>query len=905
MLKRALLLQLMLFVGVIYLVAQPKPDTYKTLQSTGEIPKDMIIKSSKKYEVEKSTIDKSETKKNRKSIESFYLSTNFEIDKLLLSGMVSFNDPITVYLNKIVDVLLKDEPALRSQVRVYTMKSTVMNAFATNQGIIVVNIGLLARVKSEAELAFVLAHEITHVEEKHALNKYLKIQTIETDKNVYKGLSLDDKLANVNHYSRELETEADERGLQRYLKAGYSLDAIDASFTSLSYSHTPFADYTFDYKWLESPTFSFPEEFWREKIATVKPQEDDDTTSTHPSIQQRKAHILSKVDSLSNDGKKLNLVSESEFNSVLEFSQFEVCRLHLTRQRYDMAIYEAQALLKKYPNNLYLQKVALKALAAKAHIYFDGIYIGEWEDYINEDIQGNVQRCYHFNLSLATNKEYMASVATRYAWKLKQENPNDKEIETLSDSLMHLLFYKMEVDPEFFSLTARTQSEIDSIALAYNKVKNPDKYRALASISVDTITIDSSILTVRSRSLTVIGDKSKSNDLDLVSISPDTLVTAAPVQSEEPEDTFYVTTVAEAKKLKIKLTGYEKYMLKNKEKYDIMGVRQDGTFVYNEEDNNTASSDSEENGTRRQDITKRTLTDTRNDTLNDRSKRIVVTDSDTAAISAIILEEPYIHDFVKPLDVEFHKYAFVDFADNPTFLKQANEYFKLTEANEDNIVTKAERKKKARDEELNNNRGYALDIDKVVIVNPRYSKINIKNPDKQTYLTSEKKQTRFSNILKKSATASGIQYQLIDNRDLKSEEVGTFNDVAFLNEWLDERLELGATVPFATIELSEREALAQKYGTRYFMWTGNLSIKEKDYMRPFFIAYSSIFPPLLPFVLPKIIRGGKYQIYYYLVYDIISNEMILGDVITVNQLERNDFINSQVYYTFNQLKYKR
>jgi hypothetical protein len=904
MLKRALLLQLMLFAGVIGLIAQPKPDNYKTLQSTGEIPKDMIIKSSKKYEIEKSTIDKSETKKNRKSIESFYLSTNFEIDKLLLSGMVSFNDPITAYLNKIVDLLLKDEPALRSQVRVYTMKSTVMNAFANNQGIIVVNIGLLARVKSEAELAFVLAHEITHVEEKHALNKYLKVQTIEMDKNVYKGLSLDDKLANVNHYSRELETEADERGLQRYLKAGYSIDAIDASFTSLSYSHTPFIDYSFDYKWLESPTFSFPEEFWREKIAAVKPQEDDDTTSTHPSLQQRKAHILSKVDSLSNEGKKLNLVSETEFNSVLEFSQFEVCRLHLTRQRYDMAIYEAQALLKKYPNNAYLQKVTLKALAAKAYIYFDGIYVSEWEDYINDDVQGNVQRCYHFNLSLATDKEYMASVATRYAWKLKQDNPNDKEIETLSDSLMHLLFYKMEVDPKFFSLTARSQTEVDSIALVYDKAKNPDKYKGLANISVDTVTLDSSRLAIRSRSLNVVADKANNNKPILASANKESTSTAGAVidETEEPEDTFYVTTVAEAKKLKIKMTGYEKYMLKNREKYDIVGVKRDGTFVYTETDN-TARADSDDDGSWRQGSAKKALADARNDTLDNGDSRVAV-DSLTTD-SAVVEEVPYIHDFEKPLDAGFHKYAFVDFADNPAFMKQAEKYFKLAKANEDHIVTKSERKKKEREEELNNKRGYAMDIKKVVIVNPRYSKINVKNPDKQTYLTSEKNQTRFSTILKKSAAASGIQYQVIDNKELLNKEVGTFNDIAFLNEWLDERIELGTTVPITTIELSEREALAKKYGTRYFMWTGNLSVIEPDYSRGYKIAMAIGLWPTLPFMLPSIIRGGKFQIYYYIVYDIISNEMVLSDVVSQNQLERNDFLNSQTYYTFKQLKYKR
>jgi hypothetical protein len=51
--------------------------------------------------------------------------------------------------------------------------------------------------------------------------------------------------------------------------------------------------------------------------------------------------------------------------------------------------------------------------------------------------------------------------------------------------------------------------------------------------------------------------------------------------------------------------------------------------------------------------------------------------------------------------------------------------------------------------------------------------------------------------------------------------------------------------------------------------------------------------------------GGKFQIYYYIVYDIISNEMVLSDVVSQNQLERNDFLNSQTYYTFKQLKYKR
>jgi len=310
MLQRALLLQLLLLGSILICYAQPQPDNYEPLKSAGEIPKDMLLKSSLKYEIEKSTISKTDSKKDRKSKESFYLSANFEIDKMLLSGMVSFNDPITVYLNKIMDVLLKDEPALRKQVRVYTMKSTEVNAFATNQGIIFVNLGLLAKVKNESELAFILAHEITHVVEKHSLNKYLKVQTIKRDKNLYKDLSLDDKMATVNHYSRELETEADEAGLVRYLKAGYSVEAIPGAFELLAYSHLPFTYEEFDYKWLESPSFSFPEEYYRQTLNTITSLEDEEEDEhedehTHPSVQQRKANILGKVSNETEEGRKV------------------------------------------------------------------------------------------------------------------------------------------------------------------------------------------------------------------------------------------------------------------------------------------------------------------------------------------------------------------------------------------------------------------------------------------------------------------------------------------------------------------------------------------------------------------------------------------------------------------------
>src|SRR5690606_23383925 len=55
----------------------------------------------------------------------------------------------------------------------FVSKDHEVNAFAIPGGIIVVNSGLLKKAESANELAAVLAHEVQHVEQKHALKNML------------------------------------------------------------------------------------------------------------------------------------------------------------------------------------------------------------------------------------------------------------------------------------------------------------------------------------------------------------------------------------------------------------------------------------------------------------------------------------------------------------------------------------------------------------------------------------------------------------------------------------------------------------------------------------------------------------------------------------------------------------
>ena len=61
---------------------------------------------------------------------------------------------------------------LQFQFRV--MDSSVVNAFASPGGYVYVTRGLLAHLNNEAQLAFVLGHEITHVAARHASQQALK-----------------------------------------------------------------------------------------------------------------------------------------------------------------------------------------------------------------------------------------------------------------------------------------------------------------------------------------------------------------------------------------------------------------------------------------------------------------------------------------------------------------------------------------------------------------------------------------------------------------------------------------------------------------------------------------------------------------------------------------------------------
>jgi predicted Zn-dependent protease len=130
------------------------------------------------------------------------------------------------------------------------LNNSIPNAWALPGGKIAVNRGLLTQLRSEAELAAVLGHEIVHAAARHSAQQMsrgmivqgglLAAQVAASDSdygNLYMaGAGLGAQLA-MQRYSREAELEADHYGIDYMHRAGYDVQGavtLQETFVKLS-----------------------------------------------------------------------------------------------------------------------------------------------------------------------------------------------------------------------------------------------------------------------------------------------------------------------------------------------------------------------------------------------------------------------------------------------------------------------------------------------------------------------------------------------------------------------------------------------------------------------------------------------------------------------------------------------
>jgi hypothetical protein len=427
-------LSIVLFVLHIsfYLSAQDNFNDYSLLQSSSIIPDDFIENFEETYVSQKSRLSDKQLELLGENKTQFLIYNSYVINEILKSGIVTFNDPISNYSSKVLDKLLENDKNLRSKIRIYTIKSTQANAFSTSDGIIFISIGLIAQLQNEAQLAYVLAHELVHYTENHHILEYLQkkdaIESYELDKNN------ESKLLSFFSYSKENELVADSKALDKYyLNTDYSISEIESLFDILLYSYLPIDEVEFDLSFFESDTYQFPEDYRLTEYNEITAIENyDDTNLTHPNILKRRSALMTLLAGYNDTGSQKFLVSEKEFFNIRKISRYELSALYRIYNEPENAIYNSYILLKEDPNNKFLKTNVAECL------YLISCYKNKAkplsDDNSKDMTEGYIQQINY--LFSKMDRDEIELLTLRYSWLLKSDYPNDPYINQMTDSII-------------------------------------------------------------------------------------------------------------------------------------------------------------------------------------------------------------------------------------------------------------------------------------------------------------------------------------------------------------------------------------------------------------------------------------------------------------------------------------
>jgi hypothetical protein len=447
---------------------------FSGVKSQGEIPDDFITSWAEKYSKRlKEEIANGNSGRDLNRLDEFWLSQHHAIDELLNSGKLSFGDPVSNYLNDIADVILADDPELRDQIRIYYYHSPGVNAFTVADGIIAVYTGLLAHVKSEAELAFVLAHEIAHYKKEHMFASYE--EALKNQSSGWFTVSLN-PMARFEKFvdrRKEQEEEADLVGLELFLKTNYSIDAVDTVLTTLHESYIPYGRTRVlgNPLAITEPAFNIPAVYFRDEIDSIKRDEDyQDDAQTHPNIGSRRRNLEAQFVQLNtgNQPRQKFIVSEERFQELQELARFEQIRERLLLGDFTTALYDVYVLEKKYPKNDFLAISKIKALYGLAS--FKAIDEISMVSPSPTSLEGPSQQMAHIIKQF--NREQLISLALYTTLEGEKKYPEKKFLKQYSKVLSRYLFAYADADPEDFLMEEDQQPAFDKTEADFSSARS-------------------------------------------------------------------------------------------------------------------------------------------------------------------------------------------------------------------------------------------------------------------------------------------------------------------------------------------------------------------------------------------------------------------------------------------------
>jgi Zn-dependent protease with chaperone function len=330
--------------------------------------------------------------------------TEYLMETLDSRGFVN-HDGIELLLNKILQKLAAANSLPDRDRLLIISNSHSVNASNYSRGLFMVSVALLARIETESELAFVLAHELAHDELQHVQLRIMNTleQMSKNNSQQFGRLfeSKDDKLVRelteyrqllyaFSSYSRKMERTADSLGLVYCKKAGFSDGYVPGVIEILKAAKDPWYANDNFFSPLDFNRYPFQDDWLRPRLSvyTRKPSTGSvmfemDSLQTHPELDKRMLFLDQYISDSGTDNTDFETFDGMRINM-----QFQCVEAAYSNRNYDKCLYYIIDLLHRYPGNTYLVsragKIILNLYERKAEneSAFDAIpkYTGDYGD---------------------------------------------------------------------------------------------------------------------------------------------------------------------------------------------------------------------------------------------------------------------------------------------------------------------------------------------------------------------------------------------------------------------------------------------------------------------------------------------------------------------------------------------
>jgi Zn-dependent protease with chaperone function len=353
---------------------------FSQLQPAYSFQKDDTVLRKKYYDQsvkKKELILASVGKENVKDYKNIYEEQFKEITELWKGSRPVTSPEAHAYLQSIVQKVIAANPELKgTDARVVFSRDWWPNAVSMGEGTIAINAGLVIYLHNEAELVFVLCHELAHYYLEHtpkAIKKYVETINGEAFQRELKRLSKTEfgvnsqleKLTqsfmfNSRRHNREKETEADRYAFIFMKNTGYNTNAVktclellDKVDDSLLYKPVVlsevlnFNDYPFKKKWIQPESSIFSELADDKSDAALK---EKDSLKTHPDCAKRIALLQDSLDKVLPEGKEF-LIDEKIFMQLKKGFFIEMTDQCYNSENLSRNLYYSLMLLQEEPEN--------------------------------------------------------------------------------------------------------------------------------------------------------------------------------------------------------------------------------------------------------------------------------------------------------------------------------------------------------------------------------------------------------------------------------------------------------------------------------------------------------------------------------------------------------------------------